>query len=90
MSPDKRWVVVGDPGGQGARFVIAKAEGERQLAAVGAQAGGRVGYFLETDDFARDFARFRAERRRVPGEPRGASPTASSPCSRTPGAASGT
>ncbi len=54
----KRWVVVGDPQRLGARFVVAKAEGERQLAAIGAQAGGRVAYFLETDDFARDFSRF--------------------------------
>ena len=53
----KRWVVVGDPQGQGARFVVAKAEGERQIEAIGAQAGGRVAYFLETDDFARDFGR---------------------------------
>ncbi len=53
----KRWVVVGDPAGQGARFVIARAEGGRQLAAVGAQAGGRVGYFVETDDFAAEHKR---------------------------------
>jgi predicted PurR-regulated permease PerM/uncharacterized glyoxalase superfamily protein PhnB len=58
LGGDKRWVVVGDPQRLGARFVIAKAEGERQLAAIGAQAGGRVAYFLETDDFARDYSRF--------------------------------
>jgi catechol 2,3-dioxygenase-like lactoylglutathione lyase family enzyme len=58
LGGDKRWVVVGDARGLGARFVIAKAEGERQLAAIGAQAGGRVAYFLETDDFAREFSRF--------------------------------
>ena len=61
LSPDKRWVVVGAPSGAGARFIVAKAVGEHQLAAVGEQAGGRVGYFLETDDFARDFARFTAK-----------------------------
>ncbi len=59
MAPGKRWVVVGANSGEGARFIIAKAEGETQLAAVGAQSGGRVGYFLETDDFVRDFVRFR-------------------------------
>ena len=58
LGPGKRWVVVGDPSGGGARFVIARAEGERQLAAVGSQAGGRVGYFIETDDFAREHRRF--------------------------------
>ena len=61
LSPDKRWVVVGARSGEGARFIVAKAVGDQQLAAVGAQAGGRVGYFLETDDFARDFARFNAK-----------------------------
>ena len=37
-----------------------KADGEKQQAAVGNQTGGRVGFFLETDDFARDFAGFTA------------------------------
>jgi predicted PurR-regulated permease PerM len=60
LGGEKRWVVVGDPLGLGARFVVAKAEGERQLAAVGAAAAGRVGYFLETDDFKRDFELLRA------------------------------
>ena len=52
----KRWVTV-EPAGGGARLVLAKAEGARQAAAVGDQAGGRVWLFLETDDFARDHAR---------------------------------
>jgi predicted PurR-regulated permease PerM/uncharacterized glyoxalase superfamily protein PhnB len=59
LSHTKRWIVMSDPRGLGARFIIAKAEGERQIAAVGEQAGGRVAYFLETDDFAADFARLR-------------------------------
>ena len=56
----KRWVVVGPADGAGARIVIARAEGEAQRAAIGAAAGGRVGYFLETDDFARDRAAMEA------------------------------
>ncbi|MDO8361084.1 MAG: VOC family protein [Devosia sp.] len=52
----KRWVVVG--GGGGARLLLAKADSERQRAAIGNQTGGRVGFFLETDDFARDHADF--------------------------------
>lgn len=60
MGPDKRWVVVGAEDGAGARLVIAKAEGAAQRAAVGNSAGGRVGHFLETDDFERDYAAFRA------------------------------
>ncbi|WP_431299974.1 VOC family protein [Tabrizicola sp. BL-A-41-H6] len=51
----KRWVTVEPPGG-GARLVLARAEGAAQLAAIGNQAGGRVMFFLHTDDFPRDHA----------------------------------
>lgn len=51
----KRWVLVAPPGG-GARLLLAKADGPEQVARVGDQTGGRVGLFLETDDFERDFA----------------------------------
>jgi predicted PurR-regulated permease PerM/catechol 2,3-dioxygenase-like lactoylglutathione lyase family enzyme len=57
MGDDKRWVVVGTPAFDGARFVVAKASDPNQIAAVGQPAGGRVAYFLETDDFVRDHAR---------------------------------
>lgn len=56
LGPGKRWVVVAPPGGRGARLVIAKAADDRQRAAIGQAAGGRVAYFLETDDFDRDHA----------------------------------
>lgn len=59
LSPVKRWVLVAPPGGQ-TRLLLAKADGERQDAAIGNQTGGRVGFFLETDDFARDHARLLA------------------------------
>lgn len=52
---DKRWVTVEPPGG-GCRLVLARAASPGQAAAVGNQTGGRVGFFLETDDFARDHA----------------------------------
>lgn len=55
----KRWVVVAPPGGRGARLLLAKAVGEIQKASVGHQAGGRVMLFLETDNFAADYARMR-------------------------------
>lgn len=51
----KRWVVVSGAGG--ARMLLAQADGPAQVAAIGNQAGGRVGFFLETDDFERDHAR---------------------------------
>ncbi|QUW89362.1 VOC family protein [Streptomyces sp. V17-9] len=60
--PDgSRWVVVelGDPG-VGTALLLARAKGEAQRARVGDQTGGRVGFFLYTDDFARDHARMTA------------------------------
>jgi catechol 2,3-dioxygenase-like lactoylglutathione lyase family enzyme len=60
MGGGKRWVVVAPADGTGARLLLAKADGGRQAAAIGNQTGGRVGFFLETDDFARDFAAFSA------------------------------
>jgi catechol 2,3-dioxygenase-like lactoylglutathione lyase family enzyme len=53
LGDGKRWVTV-SPEGNGARLLLAQAADERQQAAVGHQAGGRVFLFLETDDFARD------------------------------------
>lgn len=55
----KRWVTMEPPGG-GVRIVIARAEGDRQIAAIGNQAGGRVWLFLQTDDFWRDHRRMKA------------------------------
>jgi len=60
MGDGKRWVLVAPKGGRGARLLLAQAVGDEQTAAIGNQAGGRVGFFLETDDFARDFAAFTA------------------------------
>jgi len=57
MGPGKRWVLVA-PGRGGCRLLLARADGAAQQAAVGNQTGGRVGFFLETDDFARDHAAF--------------------------------
>lgn len=54
----KRWLVVRPSGGEGAALLLAEATDETQRAAIGNQTGGRVGFFLETDDFARDHARF--------------------------------
>ena len=51
----RRWVVVAPKGGE-ASLLLAKASGEEQQARIGDQTGGRVGLFLETDDFARDHA----------------------------------
>lgn len=53
VSPAKRWVRVAPKGG-GVALLLAKAQGSAQHAATGNQTGGRVSFFLETDDFARD------------------------------------
>ena len=47
----KRWVVVRPPGAT-TGVLLARADGERQDRAVGDQWAGRVGLFLEVDDFA--------------------------------------
>ncbi|MBN9335159.1 VOC family protein [Devosia sp.] len=60
LGPGKRWVLVAPPGDKGARLLLAQADGADQRAAVGNQSGGRVMLFLETDDFARDYERMRA------------------------------
>lgn len=56
--PDgSRWVVV-EPGARaGTGLLLARAKDDAQRARVGDQTGGRVGFFLHTDDFARDHAR---------------------------------
>jgi catechol 2,3-dioxygenase-like lactoylglutathione lyase family enzyme len=55
----KRWVTVCPPGG-GAELVLARADGDDQRRAIGAQGAGRVWLFLESGDFARDHARLTA------------------------------
>ena len=58
----KRWVVVRPPGsGVGAQLLLALASTPEQQARVGSQTGGRVGFFLYTDDFWRDHARYSAQ-----------------------------
>jgi catechol 2,3-dioxygenase-like lactoylglutathione lyase family enzyme len=54
ISDTKRWVRVGHPD-NGTEFLLARAVGD-QRDTIGNQGGGRVWLFLETDDFATDFA----------------------------------
>ena len=55
----KRWVVVRPPRAQ-TGILLARADGDDQLAVVGRQAGGRVGFFLQVDDFDTSYDRLRA------------------------------
>ena len=72
LGDGKRWVVV-RPGERSADLLLAKAVGQEQARAIGAQAGGRVFAFLHTHDidgdvirFARAGARFEADVRDEP------------------------
>lgn len=62
----KRWVRVAPPDVRGARaapgaaLLLARAATDEQRASVGRQGGGRVAFFLETDDLARDHAAWSA------------------------------
>ena len=55
----KRWVVVAPPGAEGSKLLLARASDDAQRARVGTQTGGRVFLFLYTDDFWRDYERFK-------------------------------
>ncbi|GAB3515255.1 VOC family protein [Pseudoxanthomonas daejeonensis] len=66
----KRWVVVAPGHDTGAALLLARASDDAQRARIGDQAGGRVGFFLETDDFARDHAAMRARGVEFLEEPR--------------------
>lgn len=54
----KRWVVV-RPQSAETGILLARADGEDQAAAIGNQHAGRVGFFLEVDDFEARHAQMR-------------------------------
>ena len=64
----KRWVVVGGDGG--GKLLLAKAANDVQGAAIGHQAGGRVGWFVHTNDFASSSDRLAAHGAIFTEEPR--------------------
>jgi catechol 2,3-dioxygenase-like lactoylglutathione lyase family enzyme len=55
----KRWVVVRPPAAA-TGLLLARADGEDQAAVVGRQAAGRVGFFLQVEDFDATYARMAA------------------------------
>jgi catechol 2,3-dioxygenase-like lactoylglutathione lyase family enzyme len=65
----KRWVVVRPPGVV-TGILLAQAEGGPQAAAVGNQTGGRVGFFLQVDDFESTYRRLADAGAIFLGEPR--------------------
>jgi catechol 2,3-dioxygenase-like lactoylglutathione lyase family enzyme len=56
----KRWVRVAPRGSGETGLLLAKASDDAQRARIGDQHGGRVGFFLQTDDFRRDYAAMKA------------------------------
>lgn len=65
----KRWVAVRPPGAE-TRIVLARADTDTQRAAMGRQLGGRVGFFLHTDSFSRDYSQMKAKGVKFLEEPR--------------------
>ena len=52
----KRWVVVRPPGAA-TGLLLAQADGEEQAVVIGKQVAGRVGFFLQVEDFEAAYAR---------------------------------
>ena len=69
LSPEKRWVVVA-PSKDEAKILLAKASNEAQQDAIGNSTGGRVGFFLYTNDFAQTFQKYKSNGIEFIEEPR--------------------
>lgn len=55
LSEEKRWVVIRPKGSSGCAILLAKAKNKTQAFHIGNHTGGRVSFFLFTDDLDRDF-----------------------------------
>ncbi|QPF82482.1 VOC family protein [Bradyrhizobium genosp. L] len=60
LSDLKRWVVLAPAGGGQGCILLARADTDRQRHQIGDQSGGRVFLFIDTDDLARDYAKYAA------------------------------
>ncbi|MDP3897220.1 MAG: VOC family protein [Mesorhizobium sp.] len=60
LGDGKRWVLVAPSSAAKTPLLLAEASDAAQAARVGDQTGGRVGFFLHTDDFSGDHARMLA------------------------------
>jgi uncharacterized glyoxalase superfamily protein PhnB len=60
LTPEKRWVVL-SPGLSGAQVLLAKASGDTQTTAIGNSTGGRVAFFLYTDNFSQTYESYLAK-----------------------------
>jgi predicted enzyme related to lactoylglutathione lyase len=57
---NKRWVRLKAPGGKGSEILLSRAANDQQKASIGNQTGGRVLFFLHTDDFDSEYNRLQA------------------------------
>ena len=69
LGDGKRWVRIATPG-NGAALLLAKAAGDAQIAAIGNQTGGRVGFFLTVADFNEMFSHMQRNGVLFEGAPR--------------------
>lgn len=60
LGEGKRWVLVAPKSSNACRLLLAKANSPEQDAAIGNSTGGRVAFFLYTDDFDADYADYQA------------------------------
>jgi catechol 2,3-dioxygenase-like lactoylglutathione lyase family enzyme len=55
LSNNKRWVRLKAPGQSSSEILLSRATDDQQRSIIGNQAGGRVLFFLHTDNFAADY-----------------------------------
>lgn len=70
LTPEKRWVRVAPTTGGGPALLLARAKNDQERQAIGNQTGGRVAFFLQTDDFPRDYQAYQKAGVRFLEEPR--------------------
>lgn len=59
-APNKRRLLVAPPGSSETKLLLTRASDAEQTARIGNQTGGRGSLFLHTDDFQRDYDRYRS------------------------------
>ena len=59
LGSGKRWILVAPTGAETA-LLLAEAKGEDQEASIGYQTGGRVSFFLQSNDFRSDYERMKS------------------------------
>lgn len=69
LGDGKRWVRIRAEG-SGAALLLAKAAGDAQIAVIGNQTGGRVGFFLTVPDFSEMFSHMQCNGVVFEGAPR--------------------